>query len=423
MAGRTCRDRPWEELAPRGVAASRRRYSCTGVRILIVTPELPLPPLTGLRLQLTHVCKELSDEHEICIVGFRWEDQVDGRPPEGTEIVELPAPPRTLAYRALTWAEATARHKPAPTIALNRQAKRAVERLLSGRRFDVVHVASAVLAEIVPALNGTPAVLSAIDAWHLNVLSGIPLRSPVLRPLMRLEARRVRRFESRALHHYHRVVMVSQRDATAIRALDPTVRPDVIPNGVDAEFYAPAPSVERDPGRLVFTGVMNWSPNVAAAIHLARRVFPEVRRRRPEAHLLLVGRRPNDAVRKLDALEGVRVTGAVPDIRPWLHRAHVYVCPMVSGTGIKNKLLEALACGVPAVATSLACEGTSLEPGEHLLVADTDEGLVSAIVELLDDSATCDRLAAAGRRYVVEEHTWKSVAAAYERVYREAIGS
>jgi polysaccharide biosynthesis protein PslH len=405
------------------VLGNHPRYSCTGVRILIVTPELPLPPLTGLRLQLMHVCKELGDEHEVCVVGFRWEDQVDGRPPNGTEIVELAAPPRTLAYRALNWAEATGRHKPVQTISLNRRASRAVEELLRRRRFDVVHVASAVLAGIVPALNGTPAVLSALDAWHLNVLAGIPLYSPVLRPLIRLEARRVRRFESRALHPYQRVVMVSQRDAGAIRALDPTLRPDVIPNGVDAEFYAPAPSVERDPGSLVFTGVMNWSPNVAAAIHLAWRVFPEVRRRRPQAHLLLVGRRPNDAVRKLDALEGVRVTGAVPDVRPWLHRAHVYVCPMVSGTGIKNKLLEAMACGVPTVATSLACEGTIAKPGEHLLVADTDEGLVAAIVELIDDPAACDRLAAAGRRYVVEEHSWKSVAAAYEQVYREAIAS
>jgi glycosyltransferase involved in cell wall biosynthesis len=189
---------------------------------------------------------------------------------------------------------------------------------------------------------------------------------------------------------------------------------------VDSEQFAPNRQVEPETGHIVFTGAMGWAANVTAARSLALEVLPRVRARRPDAHLSLVGRDPPPAVVALERLDGVHVTGEVPDVRPWLWRAQVYACPMTSGTGIKNKLLEALACGSACVATPLSCQGTELRHERELLIAADRDATAAAIVRLLADGTLRARLAHAGRAYVVERHSWASVARAFERVYREA---
>ena len=118
------------------------------------------------------------------------------------------------------------------------------------------------------------------------------------------------------------------------------------------------------PGRIVFTGAMNYPPNIVAADFLARLLLPRVRTVRPDTQLVIVGREPDPRVLGLAALDGVDVTGAVDDIRPWLQSAQVFVCPMLSGTGIKNKLLEAMASGLPCVATPLALQGLNVSAGQ-----------------------------------------------------------
>jgi len=167
--------------------------------------------------------------------------------------------------------------------------------------------------------------------------------------------------------------------------------------------------------------VLDYAPNVTASLHLARDILPLVRASRPTAHLVLVGRSPSDAVRAAGALDGVRVVGEVPEMRPWLAGSAVYVCPMRSGTGIKNKLLEAMACGVPCVASTLAVRGMRIEPGRDLLVAESPRDLAHAVVRVLDDPVLADALGAAARRYVVAEHGWAAVGRAYVEVYAAAI--
>jgi glycosyltransferase involved in cell wall biosynthesis len=244
---------------------------------------------------------------------------------------------------------------------------------------------------------------------------------PILRPLRRLEERRVRRWESHALRAYPVVVFITDEDDAAVARLDPTLHTVVIPNGVDTEFFAPDPAVTPDPGRLVFTGALGYPPNISAAMKLAKDVLPLVRARDPRAHAAIVGRGPVAAVVRLGDLDGVEIIPDVPDIRTWLRRASVFASTMVSGTGIKNKLLEALACGVPAVATTLSCQGMDVRDGEHLLIADGDAAFADAAARLLADDELRARLGAAGRDYVIEHHSWVAVAHAYEDAYADAI--
>ena len=206
-----------------------------------------------------------------------------------------------------------------------------------------------------------------------------------------------------------------------MRALDPAVRTAVIPNGVDADEYAPSEDVPRDQGLIVLTGAMDYPPNEQAAAFVAREVLPLIRAEQPDAWLALVGRHPSAAVLALGELDGVEVTGEVPDVRPWLWRAEAFACLMRSGTGIKNKLLEALAAGTPCVATPLATQGMAVEHGEHLLIAESAEASAHALGRLLVDAELRDRLGRAGREYVLRTHSWAAMARAYAELYERAV--
>jgi glycosyltransferase involved in cell wall biosynthesis len=234
--------------------------------------------------------------------------------------------------------------------------------------------------------------------------------------LLQIEEQRVRRFEAREYASFDRVVVVSDRDRDALSRLSPELRLEVIPNGVDADFFAPNPTIESDPLRIVFTGVMSSPGNLVAAEFAALEVLPRVRKACPGARLALVGRAPPPRVRALAALDGVEVTGEVPDVRPWLNGSRVFLCPMISGTGIKNKMLEAMAAGMACVTTPLGAGGLNVQDGAELLVAESPQSLAARLIQVLSDENLARRLGNAARAYVRDHHSWSAVALRYERL-------
>jgi glycosyltransferase involved in cell wall biosynthesis len=390
------------------------------MRILVCAQEAPLPPLNGLRLQIAEVCEQLTKRHEVCILGYRGPEQF-GEGPRGAELITLDPPSTKLPARMRRRLRAVARREPVEVARLGPRMSAAARALVAQRPFDVVQVTSGPIATVGAAVKPLPAVLAALDAWHLNLAADALLAKGPRQWIYRFEEHQVRQFTPAAFRLYKSVVFVTEEDAEASRQLESNVPIAVIPNGVDVDSLAPAPDTRREAGHIVLTGEMKYPPNVQAAQLLAREVLPRVRERRSDARLSLVGRSPHQEVLDLADLDGVEVTGEVPDIRPWLWRAEVYACPMVSGTGIKNKLLEALACACPSVATTLACQGTSVRDREHLLVADDVEAITRAVLELLDQPDRAARLGTAGRAYVVDNHSWASAARAFERLYEEAI--
>jgi glycosyltransferase involved in cell wall biosynthesis len=213
---------------------------------------------------------------------------------------------------------------------------------------------------------------------------------------------------------YRRVIVVSEPDRAELLALNPALPVEVIPNGVDTIYFRRA-RARRRARALLFVGNYDYPPNVDAALRLARDILPQVRRQLPDARLWLVGHAPPPELRAL-ADDTIKVTGRVPDVRPYLARAGVFVSPLRLGAGIKNKILEALAVGCPVAATPLSVDGIAVKDGESALIADGD-GLSAAAVRLLSDPALAGHLADCGRALIEAHYSWSSVAERYEAVY------
>jgi glycosyltransferase involved in cell wall biosynthesis len=230
-----------------------------------------------------------------------------------------------------------------------------------------------------------------------------------------------RRYEQAMFSGYDRVVVLSEIDAQALHALQPALPLRVIPNGVDIEHFIPADH-EPDQPVLLFTGNFSYPPNVDGALWLAQDIFSLVQQRIPQARLMLVGNNPPANLIGL-ASDAIHIPGYVPDLRPYLQQALIFVSPLRFGAGIKNKVLEAMAMQKPVVATPLSCDGIGLTEGEHVLYGTSADELASAVIRLIQDGALRQRMAQANRQWIEAHYTWQRVADQYEALYQEVIGA
>jgi sugar transferase (PEP-CTERM/EpsH1 system associated) len=209
------------------------------------------------------------------------------------------------------------------------------------------------------------------------------------------------------------VTLVSEAEVNLFRRFRSKGAIQAIPNGVDLEYFSPIftdyPSPitpHRLPLSCVFVGALDYRPNVDGACWFCTEVWPEILKRRPQATMRLVGRRPAAAVRRLAVQPGVELVGQVPDVRPYLANSSVVVAPLRLARGLQNKVLEALAMGKAVVASPESLKGIGAIAGEHLLAAKSPDEWVDAIEQLFDNAALRAQLGSAGRRYVETHHDW-----------------
>jgi glycosyltransferase involved in cell wall biosynthesis len=392
------------------------------MRILMCVSDAPLHPInTGYRRQLTGMVGELGKRHDVRLIGYRHPDQSRTPSVEGDlRIVdyERPGP----AGNAADLAKAMTLRRPLRAQRLSSGLRGALREELDRFRPDVVHVGPGKLSGLLGDLQDRPAVLGVMDTWHLNVEARAEVAEGLRRPLLWADAKRVRRYEATRYRGWDRVLPSNSDDMQELLALDPTLPMTLVPIGFDASAYAPDPAAVRDPSRIIFHGAMNYSPNVVCVEHLARRILPHVRHARPDAHLVVVGRDPAPEVQALDELEGVRIVGGVDDMRSWLTGSRVWAGPFSVGTGIKTKLLEAMATNTPAVVTPVGGRGLDLDSGTFL-VGRSDEEVAAHILAVLEDDDLARRLGDAGGDYVRARYDWPAVGGELERVYEEVVAA
>ncbi len=394
--------------------------------ILLISRCPPFPLYRGDSLIIYHLAQELAGRyHLIDLLAYYQQPEDLADVPRYEHLFRsvqlIPEPRRSLPN--LLWRNA----RPASRFPARAEASwspemwRAATRLLETRGCDVAHLFGGVhVYEFRDLVRAVPNLIVPYESYSLWLeRAAAEARGFRARLVTGLQQRLARGFESWMFEGFDRTVVLTDRDAEALHTLNPRTSLVTIPNGVDVDYFIPTGYEPEEPV-LLFSGNYDYAPNLDAALRLARDIFPRVQARVPAARLMLVGGNPPPALLAC-ASEAVAVTGHVPDIRPYFAGALIFVSPLRLGAGIKNKVLEALAMGMPVVATPLSCDGIPVTPGEHVLFGETDEELANAVLGLLDDQRQRQALRRAGRQLIEAHFTWQRVADQYEALYSAII--
>jgi len=392
------------------------------VRLLFLLSSVPYPPNEGIKLINYHLLRELSVRHEISVLALSTSHEEEA----GIEGVRslcrtLRVVPHVIP-RQCGARLGNLLSDPAPFCVrqhANATFGAIVRKLVAEEAFDAVHVTYTPMAQYGEMVGNCPRVLALVDCMsQLFASNGRRARNPFVRCYWLAQARKMRAYERDVLTAFHGAVVVTEADRVALPDSGGYVQ--VIPNGVDSDYFCPQSEDIGEPS-VIFRGILNFLPNVDAAQYLYKDILPIVRQAVPRTRLILAGRDPIPSLRGLVAHDPhVTVTGSLEDIRPVMAQATVHTCPMRGGSGIKNKLLEAMAMGKAVVTTSMGLRGVSALPDREVFVADDPGSFARAVIRLLKEPGLRLQVGNAARDFVLREHTWMSIAGRYEKMYREA---
>ena len=377
------------------------------MRIFFVAQRVPHPPDRGDKITTANEVRHLARSHEVHVfcLADGADDLAQAEPLRriAASVTAVPVSPWQARLRAVG---ALVAGGPLTVAMLSEPAlRRAVAAAAAATPPDLVFVYSSNVAQHALDLAGMPRVMQFADLDSRKFADLGKSAAWPMRLLYALEGRRLLEWERRIAHAFSHSLLCTEAEVADFRTLIPGAPVSWVGNGVDLDYFAPGAAVPEEDS-LVFTGVMDYAANVDAMVWFCAEVLPRIRARRPAVRLAIVGSRPNAAVRRLGALPGVTVTGPVPDVRPWIGRATVFVAPLRLARGIQNKVLEAMASGVPVVASLAAWRGTGLPAGEGIVPAETAGAFADAVLDLLADPARRAALAARGRAAMERDFTW-----------------
>jgi sugar transferase (PEP-CTERM/EpsH1 system associated) len=404
------------------------------MHILYVTQIVPYPPHGGVLQRGYNLLRELGREHRVRLLAFHHPDELPPGEAVETSRRELRSfcedveyfrlwPKRSRLHTAAALATSIAYQKPFSVLAQrNARLHRRLQELCRGPdRPDIVHLDTIALAPYASDCAGVPCVLA-----HHNVESqlmhrrGEHERGLAARAYVRSQARRLERYEAETCNRFAVNVMVSDADARMLAGISAGARTAVVPNGVDTHYFTPRG--DQQTPTVIFTGGMNMFANRDAVEWFLDDVWPEVLREVSEARFVAIGQRPSPKILAMAARDpSVSVPGHVPDVRPWVGPAAVYVVPMRVGGGTRLKVLDAMAQGKALVATNLGAEGIEAEDGRHLVLADTASDFARRVVELLRDPERRHELGEAARQRAEERYAWPVIGRRLVEAYTMAI--
>lgn len=379
------------------------------MKILYLCHRIPYPPDKGEKIRAFHELQAIAARHEVDL--FTLAD-------DPADLVHQAALQRycrniTVARLHPRWA----RLRGLPYILTrkplsipyfySRKLRREIAKAVAIRGYDRIFVYCSAMAQYVEPAWGIPVITDFVDADSDKWSQYAAFSSGPLAAVYRREGRLLREYERQICRLSASVVVTTGREARLVEELSAGTAVHVISNGVDADYFRPpAAGSPPAPPTIGFTGDMSYFPNVEAVTYFAREVFPLVRRSVPGARFLIVGRNPSPKVRMLAKIDEVEVTGFVPDVREHLRRMQVAVAPFSIAAGIQNKILEAMASGIPVVCTGRAAQGLSSDAAGAVEVADEPAAMAERIVALLRNPELARARGAEGRRRVAAGYRW-----------------
>lgn len=390
------------------------------MNILVFSSEVPATPGMAGSPRLFCLCKGLSQRHRLTLATYsqieeRYRDFLADPASAGVfaDTVILPNPPAPSwwgqqRHRLRQEAHFGMRLR---TPAYHDEQCRRIQETIAREEIDVLFVDGLSNAQYVPPGSlPCPAVIDLHDSVTLLFSRKTRMeRHWLKRILLHAETRSIARWERGFGRAFAAVLTNSPVDEEFLRTLAPDTNTRTIGNGVDSDFFRPA-ARSGNLSELVFTGVLSYGPNEDAVLYFCESILPLIQRQNPAVTISVVGKDPTSRVQALRGRPGVEIVGSVPDVRPYLDRAGIFVCPLRWGAGVKNKLLAALAMGKAVVATSQSIEGLALKDEQHLLIADDPAEFAAKVLRLINDPAGAEQLARAGQEFVVSAYSWQSSA-------------
>ena len=388
------------------------------MRVLYFSPRICWPTISGAHLRDFYFARQLARCAQLTYVGLVSDDAAGEQAEQLREKLggesEVIAWRRERSYKPANIVRGLI--GPTPLNVLNFTSAAVIsqlDRLFQERRFEVAQIESMHLIAYARRIRQIAPNTRLILDWH-NIESEILARFAQndRNPLRSWYAKRTsslsRNVENELLRLCHAHTVCSERERQVLLDRAPEARIEVVGNGVDCEFFAQPSPATGERQDVLFMGRMDYHANIDAALYFAREIWPQVRQRRPELRLVIVGAQPPKLVLALRE-QGITVTGTVEDVRPFYRSALVSVVPLRVGGGTRLKVLEAMAAGTPVISTTLGAEGLAICPGKDIVIADTPATMADAIVSLQAGSTFWQELLANGQRLVRANYDWDVV--------------
>lgn len=405
------------------------------MNLLWISHNIPYPPKTGVLQRNYNLLREASRHADVYLLAVFKRDILPGeydieaaRRELGKlcrliEIVQLPI---EASSALLYWTALVSLFTKDPLSAnwvKDSGMRQRLRALVESVPFDLVHFDTVSLAAYRDDVGSVPKILN-----HHNIESHLLKRriafesNPLKRLYYAAEGSKLEAYERRVCPEFDTNFTVSDLDRKRLLELVPTACADVIANGVDVEYFR-STEAATVPGNLIMASGMNWFPNRDAVLFMCADVWPLLSARMPDLTWTVVGASPPQQVVDLAARDArVVVTGFVDDVRPYLSRAEIYLCPMRDGGGTRVKILDALAMSKPIVSTTMGCEGIDVTPGVDVLIADTPDAFVSQIARLRADSSLRAAMSAAARKLAVDRYSWPVIGHTLGAIYHRLTG-
>ncbi len=401
------------------------------MNVVIVDGDISYPPTSGKRLRTLHLMQRLAKRHRVhylCRGDARGKDAAEARTYLGdhgitTQIIDALVPVKSgPAFYARLAANLLSPLPYSVATHASRKVFHAVREHASKHAVDLWQFEWTAYADSLRGVHGVRRLVVApnVDSliWERYHAAE---RHPLKKWYIRQQWHKFERFERRIFQEATRVVAVTEEDARLVREQFGMPRVDVVENGIDRASFESV-KVCRHTQRILFLGSLDWRPNLDALELLLDRIFPDVLRQEPTTELCIVGRSPPAwLAERVRAARQVTLHGDVADVRPFLGECGALAVPLRIGGGSRLKILEALACGLPVVSTRIGAEGLTLRPGHDLVVVEEPEEMAAALVRCLRAPEEAARMAAEGRRVVLERYDWDALAGKLERVWEKCL--
>jgi glycosyltransferase involved in cell wall biosynthesis len=392
------------------------------MKILMLTPYLPYPLLSGGQIRTYNLLKKLAQKHEVTLFALIKEESERQYIPElekycrKVKVFKRSRKPftlRNILYTAFSsFPFLVIRNHVPETI-------KAVERELNQEHYDLIHAETFYMMPHIPKTD-IPIILVEQTIEYLGYESyADKVKLAPLKALLKMDVSKIKHWEEYYWQSCTKLISMSEEDKNFIaQAIHEPGKIAVVSNGVDVGWFAEKDKKLPDDLTVLSVGTFNWLPNVEAVQFLVEKVWPLIKQRLPETKLWIVGNAPTKEIFEYQKKDtSITITGGIPDIRDAFNGAHVLAATVFSGKGTRYKVLEAMAAGTPIVASDIAVEGLGVTNGEHVLVGSTAEEIAEEIIKVLQDKELQQKLAENGKKFVQEHYDWDFIARKLDEIY------